>query len=338
MLIPQLMVAAKAYRNALLAMSSATAAFATALEACSRQVTSYRRCEQAKTRVKGCRESNSPLAGASGLQYLVSNHEQILADTVYRQFEIPLLEALDHYKLITADRLVAYEKTLTEQSAKIRKTEAASHKIGRRRKRDLQQFRTALAELQAQVDELDAIKAGYHEEVLEGEDEVGSFYHTFWQPTYLRFGAPSWAKSRLWFVASSTSTKKLREKLAIRCLNPLYPQFPTPLTRTAHRNRMARYSVFWLRKSTYQVQIDARSCAASACLILSRNRHSRASGVQAMCLPQSQSRYQARRRRSNPTFLHLLPHPRNPRLRLSRPSVKALGQKQTRKRAGQRES
>lgn len=37
---------------------------------------------------------------------------------------------------------------------------------------DLQQFRQALAELQRQVDELDAIKAGYHEEVLDGEDEV----------------------------------------------------------------------------------------------------------------------------------------------------------------------
>ncbi len=38
---------------------------------------------------------------------------------------------------------------------------------------DLQSFRQALAELQRQVDELDGLKAAYHEEVLEGEDEVG---------------------------------------------------------------------------------------------------------------------------------------------------------------------
>lgn len=88
-------------------------------------------------RVKGCRSSNSAVAGASGLQYLVSNHEQVLADAVYRQFEIPLLEALDHYKLITADRLVMYEKALTEQSAKIRKTEAENLKNARRRKRGM---------------------------------------------------------------------------------------------------------------------------------------------------------------------------------------------------------
>jgi hypothetical protein len=86
-------------------------------------------------RVKGCRSSNSALAGASGLQYLVSNHEQVLADAVYRQFEIPLLEALDHYKLETADRLVMYEKALTEQSARIRKTESENLKNARRRKR-----------------------------------------------------------------------------------------------------------------------------------------------------------------------------------------------------------
>ncbi|OWZ65273.1 hypothetical protein AYX15_03221 [Cryptococcus neoformans] len=154
----ELMAAAKAYRNALLAMSSATAAFATAMEACSR--------------VKGCRSSNSALAGAGGLQYLISNHEQLLADTVYRQFEIPLLDALDNYKMITADRLAAYDKALHEQSQKIRRTEAENLKIGRRRKRDLKQFRQALEELQKQVDELDSIKAGYHEEVLEGEEEV----------------------------------------------------------------------------------------------------------------------------------------------------------------------
>jgi hypothetical protein len=87
--------------------------------------------------VKGCRSSNSAVAGASGLQYLVSNHEQVLADAVYRQFEIPLLEALDHYKLVTADRLVMYEKALTEQSAKIRKTESENLKNARRRKRGM---------------------------------------------------------------------------------------------------------------------------------------------------------------------------------------------------------
>jgi hypothetical protein len=106
------------------------------------------------------------------------------------------------YKLVTADRLAAYEKNLHDQSGRIRKTEAENLKVARRRKRgernvlrpvgcvpsdwklvddelaltrhpaDLQSFRAALAELQRQVDELDAIKAAYHEEVLEGEDEV----------------------------------------------------------------------------------------------------------------------------------------------------------------------
>lgn len=91
---------------------------------------------------------------------------------MYRQFEIPLLSALDEYKLLTADRLASYEKSLSDQSAKIRKTEAQNLRDGRRRKRDLNAFRAALAELQRQVEELDGIKMGYHEEVLEGEGEV----------------------------------------------------------------------------------------------------------------------------------------------------------------------
>jgi hypothetical protein len=82
------------------------------------------------------------------------------------------LSALDHYKFVTADRLASYEKSLSDQSAKIRKTEAQNLRDGRRRKRDLNAFRAALAELQRQVEELDGIKMGYHEEVLEGEGEV----------------------------------------------------------------------------------------------------------------------------------------------------------------------
>ncbi|KLT46010.1 hypothetical protein CC85DRAFT_90983 [Cutaneotrichosporon oleaginosum] len=155
---PSLMAAAKAYRNALLAMSTATAAFASAMEACSR--------------VKGCREANAGMAGGAGLQYLISNHEQLLADTIYRQFEIPLLETLDNYKMMTAERLASYEKALHSQSDKIRRTEAENMKIGRRRKRDLNQFRAALADLQRQVDELDGIKLAYHEEVLDAEEET----------------------------------------------------------------------------------------------------------------------------------------------------------------------
>ena len=37
---------------------------------------------------------------------------------------------------------------------------------------DLQQFRQALATLQAQVNDLDCLKSTYHQEVMEAEDEV----------------------------------------------------------------------------------------------------------------------------------------------------------------------
>lgn len=72
-----------------------------------------------------------------------------------------------------------------EQSQRIRKTEADNIKLGRKRTRgwfsiciakstDLQSFRSALSQLQRLVDELDALKAEYHEEVLIGEDEVSA--------------------------------------------------------------------------------------------------------------------------------------------------------------------
>lgn len=164
-------------------------------------------------RVKGCREANAGMAGGAGLQYLISNHEQLLADTVYRQFEIPLLETLDNYKMMTSERLASYEKSLHMQSDKIRKTEAENMKIGRRRKRDLNQFRQALADLQRQVDELDGIKLAYHEEVLEAEEEV-------WET----------ALSKVAFVIRSQLDfyEKIAGKASDPVLEPLVMSIPDP--------------------------------------------------------------------------------------------------------------
>lgn len=55
----------------------------------------------------------------------------------------------------------------------IRKTEHDNIRHGRKKRRDLQQFRAALVALQNQVDDLDILKGTHYQEVLEAEDEVG---------------------------------------------------------------------------------------------------------------------------------------------------------------------
>lgn len=99
----------------------------------------------------------------------MSNHHQILSDTFYKAFEIPLLENLDLYKSAVVERETTYEKSLAETSRRIKETEAENMRIGKKKQRDLNSFRRALADLTSQVEQLDRLKSDYYREVLDTE-------------------------------------------------------------------------------------------------------------------------------------------------------------------------
>ncbi|GJE84605.1 Protein IVY1 [Phanerochaete sordida] len=152
----ELLSKSAAYRQALLAMSKATAQFADAMETCATlQGPTY--------------ESGTRLQAASGLHHLMSNHWHILADTLDKQFEKPLRQHLDSYRSIVTERSNSYEKALREKSRAIRQTERENMQ---RKGRNLQTFREALAILQRQVDELDDLKAQHYQEIVEHEEQV----------------------------------------------------------------------------------------------------------------------------------------------------------------------
>ena len=114
---------------------------------------------------------------------------------------------------------------------------------------DLQQFRQALAELQRQVDELDAIKAEYHEEVLEGEDEVCRVLCCPGKSSNHRSGTRSWVKSHLSCVVNWTSTRKSPERRAIRYWNRSFLRSLILSIPTVHPKKKVKSSVYSLRKS-----------------------------------------------------------------------------------------
>ncbi|CCM03400.1 uncharacterized protein FIBRA_05531 [Fibroporia radiculosa] len=148
-----------AYRAALLTMSRATAGFADAMGTCAG--------------LKGpTYESGTRLQVASGLHHLMSNHFHVLAETLDKQFEKPLRQHLENYRTIVNERSNSYEKALREKSNIIRQTEMGNMK---RKGRNLQTFREALAVLQRQVEELDDLKAQHYEEIIEHEEEVWDF-------------------------------------------------------------------------------------------------------------------------------------------------------------------
>lgn len=115
----QLLSSAKAYRNALIALSSASTGLASALMECGR--------------VKGAGESAENLLAASGIHYMVANSGQVLSDTLYRSFEVPLMHAYDAYVHDIATRHAEYETLLADKTAKIRQTEAENLKLGKKK-------------------------------------------------------------------------------------------------------------------------------------------------------------------------------------------------------------
>ncbi|KAF9154984.1 hypothetical protein BG015_011399 [Linnemannia schmuckeri] len=154
-----LLTNAKAYRLQMLALSKAAASFGYALE----------KIAHSKASVRDPTNVCSSLQAAAGLHYLMSNHHQILSDTLYKQFEIPLLQHLDTHKANIEASEAQYERSMRDMSQKIKETEATSLQNGRKRQRDLLQFRQALTTLTMQVDELERIKLGYYFSNLESE-------------------------------------------------------------------------------------------------------------------------------------------------------------------------
>ncbi|ESK97497.1 hypothetical protein Moror_17676 [Moniliophthora roreri MCA 2997] len=144
------------YRQALITLSKSTAAFADAMEKCSG--------------LKGpTYETGTRLQAASGLHHLIGNHYHVLAETLDKNFEKPLRQHLDTYRIIVTERSASYERALKGKSEIIRQTERRNMN---RKERNLQSFREALAVLQRQVDELDELKAGHYQEIIEHEEEV----------------------------------------------------------------------------------------------------------------------------------------------------------------------
>lgn len=72
---------------------------------------------------------------AGGLQYLIANHQQILSETLYRRFEIPLMEELDTFRAMTQERDDRYQRLMMEKNKKIQEREAEHLRMGRKKQR-----------------------------------------------------------------------------------------------------------------------------------------------------------------------------------------------------------
>ncbi|KAJ8120242.1 hypothetical protein ONZ43_g3000 [Nemania bipapillata] len=165
-----LLATAKSYRIALASLSTAASAFGCALEACARLKESRADSllnipaggpaipllsNSYTMRATSCTADH--LLSASGVHHLIANHQQILSETVYRSFEVPLLHDLDKWKRDIEDADEAYQKEVALRSREIRRLEKEGIKLHKQRRRDLSKFREHLVQLTSKLDGLTKI-------------------------------------------------------------------------------------------------------------------------------------------------------------------------------------
>ncbi|KAI0173661.1 hypothetical protein GGR52DRAFT_398412 [Hypoxylon sp. FL1284] len=176
-----LLATAKTYRIALASLSTAASAFGSALEACAR-------LKESRADVLGppggASLTNSfttkgsctadLLLGASGVHHLIANHQQILSETVYRSFEVPLLHELDRWRRSMEDEDETYEREAAARSREIRRLEKEGLKLHRQRRRGVARLREHLVALTGRLDGLTTLHADHARAMLRDSQETSA--------------------------------------------------------------------------------------------------------------------------------------------------------------------
>ncbi|KAK6208080.1 hypothetical protein LQW54_007126 [Pestalotiopsis sp. IQ-011] len=174
-----LLSTAKSYRQALATLSVAASAFGASLEACARLKESR---ADALGPVGNSSLSNSYtnkgsctadlLMSTSGVHHLIANHQQILSETVYRNFEVPLLHELDKWRGAIEDEGESYKTEIAARSKEIRKLEKEGLKLHKQRRRDVGKFREHLVDLTNKLDGLTTVHGEHARTLLRESQET----------------------------------------------------------------------------------------------------------------------------------------------------------------------
>lgn len=150
--------AAQKYRDALDLVSRASAEFGGALE-----------------QLSHCKGVPDGLQAAAGLYLLVSNHQQILGDTIDKNFVVPVTALGKGLQQRSAEIHSEYRSSHVSKSAELRKKEQQQRGFAKqKRARDLAAYRQSLMEVAAEIDGLDALKGKYYQDMWEAHSLAGN--------------------------------------------------------------------------------------------------------------------------------------------------------------------
>ncbi|QLL34814.1 hypothetical protein HG536_0H01890 [Torulaspora globosa] len=115
-------------------------------------------------RLKGCSDGTAEkFLSASGLFYLVANHENIMARCLDSALDEELLEEIDEFQVGFRTMENEFKKECKEQSMKLKLQEKHNTKLAKRKVRNLVQYKESLLNLQLQLDHLETLRHDFYQ-------------------------------------------------------------------------------------------------------------------------------------------------------------------------------
>ncbi|ODV62762.1 Ivy1p ASCRUDRAFT_31681, partial [Ascoidea rubescens DSM 1968] len=144
----KLLKTAQSYKDSLLSTSNAASDFGAALEDCAR--------------CKGSGNAADGLMSAAGFHYIISNHQQLLSQAIYINFEKPVKNEIDAFNQISATNNSNFKNKISEKINELKFLEYQNSKISKSRFRNLVNYKSTLSNISRKIQEIDNLKHDYY--------------------------------------------------------------------------------------------------------------------------------------------------------------------------------
>lgn len=145
----EILDSAREYRRALLTLAEAAENFGSSLEKGSK-------CKGSGTAADG-------LLSASGLFFLVANHQQILAHSVEESFAQPMAQEIALFREKAKNNDELFRVNIRDSVKTLKQQERENAKLSRSKTRNLVAYKNKLLQLTSHIDEIDKLKHDYYQ-------------------------------------------------------------------------------------------------------------------------------------------------------------------------------
>lgn len=151
--------------DAMSSLLSSSQGYSTSLKEVSVHASSMAQSLETLARLKGCSDQTAErFLSASGLFYLLSNHENIMSQCLQLALGDGLLDEIDDFQIRSKTMENEFKKQCKELSMKLKLQEKHNIKLSKRRVRNLVLYKESLMNLQAQLDQLETLRHDFYQD------------------------------------------------------------------------------------------------------------------------------------------------------------------------------